>query len=76
MDLKQQLQEKEKIENQLHEEKVYYNQRTRNSINQYIQIKFHEDISDWLNTLNEEQLFIIQDHLYIINTVEELMHLL
>lgn len=56
----------------LHEEKLEYNRIIRNSIYQYIQKVFNEDISQWLKSLNEKQLLIIQEHLYSINNIEEL----
>lgn len=69
--------EKLSVENEkLHEEKVLYNQRTRNNINHYIQKEFQKDISQWLQSLDEEQLFIIQDYLYMVNSVDELKKLI
>lgn len=70
----------EKIRNmlcqQLHEEKEIYNQIIRNNIFQYIEIKFHKDMSNWLNTLNEQQLYIVQDHLYTVNSIDELVKMI
>ena len=61
---------------QLHEEKVIYNQRIRNNINRYIQKVFQEDISKWLDELDEEQLFKIQDHLYEVDSLDKLKKLI
>lgn len=62
----------EKYENKFHEEKIIHLKRTINSINQYIQMKFTENMSEWLNQLNEEQVYKIQDRLYEFNSLEEL----
>lgn len=43
--------------NKLQKEKLSYLQRTRKSINQYIQMIFGEIMSECLNQLNEEQIY-------------------
>lgn len=35
-------------------------------------MKFTENMSEWLNQLNEEQVYKIQDRLYEFNSLEEL----
>ncbi|MGN1182342.1 MAG: hypothetical protein ACI4SR_04985 [Faecalibacillus sp.] len=49
-----------------------YNQRIKNSIVQYVKIKFQEDNSQWIEGLNEKQLLSVHNRLYVVNGLEEL----
>ena len=68
--------EKEQAVQQLHEEKINYNQNIKSMINQAIHFRFQEDISQWLDRLNDEQLEIVQRNLYTVNSVKELQKLI
>lgn len=59
----------------MYEDKASYNQRIRNNINRYVEKKFKKDISQWFNELSEEQLFMIQDHLFEVKNFDELKNL-
>lgn len=60
----------------MYEDKASYNQRIRNNINRYVEKKFKKDISQWFNELSEEQLFMIQDHLFEVKNFDELKKLI
>lgn len=60
---------------QLHEEKEFYNQSIKDMINDAIQFRFHEDISEWLESLNINQLLIVQKNIYTIENTEYLKKL-
>ena len=45
--------------------------KAKENIIKYINIQFHEDISDFINTLSKQQILDIQDHLYDYTSIEE-----
>ena len=45
--------------------------KAKENIIKYINIQFHEDISDFMNTLSKQQILDIQDHLYDYTSIEE-----
>ena len=42
----------------------------------YLQVKFDKDMSEWLNSLDGQQLEIISDHIYIVDSIKELQALI
>jgi hypothetical protein len=47
-------------------------ERMRGHIHSYIIHSFKEDLSHWINSLNERQIVNLNDHLYNIKSIEEL----
>ena len=45
--------------------------KAKENIIKYINIQFHEDISDFINTLSKQQILDIQDYLYDYTSIEE-----
>ena len=46
--------------------------KTKENIIKYINMQFHEDISDFISNLSKQQILNIQDHLYDYTSIEEL----
>lgn len=46
--------------------------KTKENIIKYVNMQFHEDISDFISTLSKQQILDIQDHLYDYTSIEEL----
>ena len=46
--------------------------KAKENIIKYINMQFHEDISEFINSLSKQQILDIQDHLYDFKEFEEL----
>lgn len=46
--------------------------KSKENIIKYINMQFHEDIRDFINTLSKQQILDIQDHLFDYTSIEEL----
>lgn len=46
--------------------------RTKENIIKYINMQFHEDISNFISTLSKQQILDIQDHLFDYTSIKEL----
>ena len=46
--------------------------KTKENIIKYINMQFHEDISDFINILSKQQILDIQDHFFDYTSIEKL----
>ena len=45
--------------------------KTKENIIKYVEMRFHDNIRDFMNTLSKQQILDIQDHLYSFTSVDE-----
>lgn len=50
--------------------------KTKENIIKYVEMRFHDNIRDFMNTLSKQQILDIQDHLYSFTSVDELKNII
>lgn len=46
--------------------------KAKENIIKYIEMRFHDNLRDFMNTLSKQQILDIQDHLYSFTSVDKL----
>ena len=50
--------------------------KTKENIIKYVEMRFHDNIRNFMNTLSKQQILDIQDHLYSFTSVDELKNVI
>ena len=50
--------------------------KTKENIIKYVEMRFHDNIRDFMNILSKQQILDIQDHLYSFTSVDELKNII